>query len=529
MSTVVSDPWRSIRDEIEAAAQNNSLSADARIGLLRTYRDDLNDLLGRVDTYTGDLELVREARSPAYAEMVLEAREDADLRGVLLDRGLATPEELDALGYLSHDDLDKLAEEALLEPWLYERARDMIEALPGEDVLRKAWEEMKHPRGAHGKFRDVLGRAVHPRGRRGAKVAIPRAPGGGTPQPPTPSPTRVGPPMPHHPAHEVDQTPPPAEAVVRDLEWARQHGLNDWPTKGDKATEILGDAADTQDLHTRIVKGAGSNRQYSDERAALHDKIVDTLLRKRQPVEKQNPDGSQKLDEHGLPVIEMHPHAEGEYLTAAPGKPAVLMMAGGTASGKSTALALPENAGETPEDAVHIDPDEIKAMIPEYNQMVQAGDKFAASGVHEESSDISKRLLAEAMKRGLNIVRDGTGNSPGPKFGGQIRDMVNAGYDVRVFYVNAPTDLAIVRATSRAQRSGRWVPEPEIRNQHTRVSQRFVEHVRPLVEDGTISHIAMWQTEGAPTKFAEGGGGQFSVVEPDLYQRFVDKAQEGEH
>lgn len=165
MSVVARDPWRAVKDEIEFTAQDNFLSVDARIAKLRFFRDDLNDLLGRVDSYTGDLELVREGRDPAFREAVLEAREDADLRRVLLDRGLATPEELDVLGYLAHDDLDKLDEEGLLELWLAEAGG-----------IVAPWEELKHPRGGHGKFRDVLGRTVAPKGRHGRAIPVPAAP-----------------------------------------------------------------------------------------------------------------------------------------------------------------------------------------------------------------------------------------------------------------------------------------------------------------------------------------------------------------
>jgi predicted ABC-type ATPase len=77
------------------------------------------------------------------------------------------------------------------------------------------------------------------------------------------------------------------------------------------------------------------------------------------------------------------------------------------------------------------------------------------------------------MDLGLNVVVDGTGDSKKGKFAGKMKDMDGAGYDVSALYVTIPTDEAVVRATKRAMKSGRWVPEPELRSQHKNVSANF--------------------------------------------------------
>lgn len=275
---------------------------------------------------------------------------------------------------------------------------------------------------------------------------------------------------------------------------ADDEGLNDWPSKGEVAQKVLGDAYDTQQLHTAYVADDGTV-VYTDERKRLHDEIMEKALKGLKP-----PKGNKR----------------------------VLFMAGGPASGKSSALALPENQDMQPDQAAEIDPDAIKAQLPEYQEMVAGGDKYAATGAHEESSDLSKRILAEAMTRGLNVLRDGTGDSNPGKFARQMQEMKDAGYDINVFYVNAPTDVAIDRATSRARRTGRWVPTPEIRKQHKHVSMNFDSDIRPLVENGTIAHLKMFQTEGDPVMFGEGSGGSFSVKDQGLFARFLAKADESD-
>lgn len=808
---VAIDPWSGVKEEIERAAQNDALSADARIAKLRVYRGDLNDWLGRLDSYIGDLELVREGREPAYREQVQEMREDANVRGLLLERGLATPEELDELGMLSHEDIAKLDEEGLLDAWVAER---LVEAFGTDAVgsfLHHAWEEIKHPRGGGGKFRDVLGRHVAPKGRKGATVPLrkpPRTrphtpgkpvdetgiPGEGVRQradvvvtsdpeeavralaagkhvelqeheqvstmldklnayvkemaakgedapnldlcrvtvkgtslfcvegkgiPRAQMPQLLGKPlpdtkadaMPRNSKGEVDLTPhfvahlvdkgveikrtrmlvshmkatqnelngvkvagifnylsgggkiesepylvdqtgyvvdghhrwaaeigvdftdskPDWETAVDQidlpilellkesnafaLEWGipqagfaagvpkpvaeaaqvmlwklalgyefdeqerqlaeavlREEGVEDeylgserevresidayieglhprnrlgmwieklgrampsrrapisaWPEKGAKAHEVLGSAESTWEKHSVVIPSINNARVYSPERKVLHDQIIDTLLRKRKLVPVTSDDGSPKLDHRGEPKYELHPDPDGDPLRTVGERPRVLFVAGGTASGKSSAMGLEENAMVVPPDAVNIDPDEIKAMLPEYVEMIGSGDKYAAVGVHLESGQIARRLLNEAMRRGLNISRDGTGDSPGMKFAKEISKMSAAGYEVHVFYVNAPTDVAVERAERRARETGRWVPESQIREIHKNVSARFTQHVLPLVREGTISKLSMYQTEGDPVPIAEGGGGSFQVLDQRLYDRFVAKRNE---
>ena len=326
---------------------------------------------------------------------------------------------------------------------------------------------------------------------------------------------------------EFDKAEDP-ETVKANLEKVERVGLNKWPKKGPVATEILGEHKDTEAKFSFKVPGDPKPRQeWSYERKLLHDQIIDALLRRRQPNEKGE-----------LAILD----PEGEYLAAPTGKPRALFMGGGTASGKSTALKLDENKDVQPEDAVLIDPDEIKGLLPEYGEMVERGERYAASAVHEESSALAKRLQVEAMRRGLNVIVDGTGDSQvdadDPESAGKLRKKVEAfhgaqgdatpeGYDVSMFYVNAPTEIALVRATTRAMREGRWVPKPEIESIHRGVSQRWQREVLAMIEEGVIIDARGYQTSGTPTRmFHLDENGKLVVLEQDLYDAFLAKADE---
>jgi predicted ABC-type ATPase len=200
-------------------------------------------------------------------------------------------------------------------------------------------------------------------------------------------------------------------------------------------------------------------------------------------------------------------------------------MAGGPASGKTSALrASPELE---PDAGVIINPDDIKEALPEYGQMVAGKEKYAASGTHEESSDLGKRLQADAMDLGLNVVVDGTGDSKPGKFTGKMEAMDAAGYEVSALYVTIPTDEAVIRATKRAVKSGRWVPEPEIRSQHKNVSNNFeAVAALPFIKD-----IKLYDNsgEGDPELIGEGSAGNFGAILDDKLEEFIGKKNEPDY
>lgn len=220
---------------------------------------------------------------------------------------------------------------------------------------------------------------------------------------------------------------------------------------------------------------------FTPERAALHKRIVDKIVAGHQPQD--------------------HPRAT--------------FLGGGPASGKESLTGPP--------DAARIDPDAIKAQLPEYQAGLKARDPGIAQYTHEESSYISKQAIAEAQRRRINYTMDGTGDSEYAKLAGKVAQARQAGYaPVDAKYVTADIPVAIDRAMERAKKTGRMVPPPTIREIHVAVTGTFHEAVR----NGLFDHTELWDTNGpvgSQFLIGSGQGKDFTVADQAAWDRFLAK------
>jgi hypothetical protein len=138
---MAADPLTVLRNEIATIAEDPGLDAGERAAAYRALRRRMQDALGELETYAGDADLARTAHARAVASEVARVRENADIREELIRRGAATAEDMDAIGYLAHDEIDRLLQEGLLE-----------EAV--------AYQEKQHPRDRTGKWRRKPGGAL---------------------------------------------------------------------------------------------------------------------------------------------------------------------------------------------------------------------------------------------------------------------------------------------------------------------------------------------------------------------------------
>lgn len=252
-----------------------------------------------------------------------------------------------------------------------------------------------------------------------------------------------------------------------------------------QADKILADAVDTQEMYAGPVEG------YTQER-------VDTF---------------------------QDPWIASELVKGTPGQtnPVTLFMAGGSGSGKSTLLPMLSDDLKPP-DSVMVNPDLAKEANPEFKKLVSDGSTYAAAGTHEESSDMSKRLLGQAVAGDYHAIVDGTGNSGTGKFMAKIDAQKALGRKVKIVMADIPTDVAVERARKRAERTGRFVPEKEIRAIHKSVA---VNHKvwRDQVDDWEV-----WANDGAPGTgkviARRVGGGKIEVLYKARYQQALDKADE---
>lgn len=217
----------------------------------------------------------------------------------------------------------------------------------------------------------------------------------------------------------------------------------------------------------------------------------------------------------------LHREIIGSFLagvTKPEGTPEFRMMGGGPAAGKSRMTQLHP---ELEENSVLVNADEVKALLPEYNELISAGEAGkAARFVHEESSYVTKLLTAEAIGRGFNILLDGTGDSSLAKLRGKIADARASGYLVDGYYVTVDTEIAVQRSNARALKTGRHVPESIIRNTHQSVSA-----ILPQAMDDFDSLVLVDNGGGEAVKVMEKvPGGTPEILDPELWEKFLRKA-----
>ena len=231
--------------------------------------------------------------------------------------------------------------------------------------------------------------------------------------------------------------------------------------------------------------------RFSAERQALHDSIIAGIL------------AGQVSQDH----------------------PKYNVMGGGPAAGKSSMeKANPDiSAG-----AAVLNADDIKTLLPEYQEMVADKDGAAAYYAHEESSYLVKRVQAEAFKASFNVTLDGTGDSSAKKMRKKIQAARDAGYSVHGFYVTIPTEVAVERAYKRGLKTGRQVPDAVIRNTHRSVSQ-VLDELRDEFDTVVLydNELGTKQEENLRTVMVKKLGGKSEIVDQALWDQFVAKGTEG--
>ena len=295
-------------------------------------------------------------------------------------------------------------------------------------------------------------------------------------------------------------------------------------------------------------------KHISPERAALHDKIMDSHF--------VNEDGTSK--------------------TPPAGDPEYVFMGGGPAAGKSSMLAQgagPEWAGNgtnkseknsdgsvrssgTDKHSVAINADEIKSELPPYQELVgnantkggvgvagRVGQMTAASVVHEESSILAKGVNERAINGGFNVILDGTGDNSAKSMTGKIEKIRNArgpegeshNYKVTGVYATVPTQMAVRRAQLRGlpvgkkypkdgenpndpstwtgKGQGRYVNDSVVVGTHVGVSRVF-----PVVASQFDSTSLFDTSTFPPRMIMSGGKGKPpSITDQKAYDEFVAK------
>lgn len=194
--------------------------------------------------------------------------------------------------------------------------------------------------------------------------------------------------------------------------------------------------------------------------------------------------------------------------------PQAIVMMGGPASGKSSALRI---IGDTT-GFITLDSDAIKGELPEYQRGVAGSAKNAAASVHAESSFLVQKALRFAIGKKCNLIYDGTGSNAS-QYATMIDNLHRAGYSVRLVYVHVEPALALPRALARAEESGRYVPEYVIKAAYDSIPFNF-SYLADRVDAWT-----MFDTSEFPPRFVGSKeANQTPVIRrPDLLDEFLAK------
>lgn len=184
-------------------------------------------------------------------------------------------------------------------------------------------------------------------------------------------------------------------------------------------------------------------------------------------------------------------------LVASVDHPVAILMAGGTASGKSS-MYDHVKARHKGKDLAFVDSDRFKEGLPEYQAMKAKGGEDraqAASFVHQESGHLVGLALIRARSKRKSFVYDSTA-SDAAWTGQTINELREAGYHVELYYADLPLEKAKQRERTRFEEDGRSVPEDVIESTHRGAIASFAHNFH------RVHRAIIWNTDVARGKSA---------------------------
>lgn len=207
-------------------------------------------------------------------------------------------------------------------------------------------------------------------------------------------------------------------------------------------------------------------------------------------------------------------------------KPTIYFNGGGSASGKTSAIAklFPEVPHEEngKKFGIVVDPDELKKAIPEYNAMMKNGDPSAAGFAHEESSALAKHLFNKATKlKEYDVLMDGTLAGKTAKVKKKILDAKKTGQPVVGNFCTVDTEEALKRNYLRYLRTGRLPSVDTVIKNHAEVSKNFPEVANLFTSCNLVDNNGSFNPK-IIAKCKEGG--EIEVLDKKAYDKFIAKA-----
>lgn len=152
-------------------------------------------------------------------------------------------------------------------------------------------------------------------------------------------------------------------------------------------------------------------------------------------------------------------------------RPRAIMLMGAAGSGKSS--LIPQLVPD-PSNFVHVDADQVKEAMPEYQSGLEEGDTDIANTVHTRSKNVAKSMATEAIATRRNLIFDATGSDVA-----QYMTMITAmrdktkNYHITLAMSHLSPDEGVRRVAERAQQTGREIPENVVRDMYQWVPRNF--------------------------------------------------------
>jgi len=248
----------------------------------------------------------------------------------------------------------------------------------------------------------------------------------------------------------------------------------DWSRSTQQNHQALGGASmHTQQFgHIRAALDAGYHGHYSLERQAVQDRLIAGVLK-------------------GI---------------ASQVAPWVIFTAGAMGVGKSRTMKWLHDSQILPLDAiVHVDPDEFKVSLPEWDEYCRRDPMTAGFHTRQESGLCCEIAQEAALQERKHIWVDGSLRDLGwyrHVFESIARRYPE--YQIAIIHVVADEQIVFDRAKERAEATGRHVPEQEIRDSLKRVPAA-VEGLTPLarivavIDNGSAAgepKLVQWRDHG---------------------------------
>jgi hypothetical protein len=138
-------------------------------------------------------------------------------------------------------------------------------------------------------------------------------------------------------------------------------------------------------------------------------------------------------------------------------QPTVYVLGGSSGTGKTIARTSGFSGIPSYNDAVVIDPDDAKMVMPEARYWYERQLPDAANLTHAESRALAASLMRRASSEGIDMTYDTSG-----QFNDGNKDLINwrkAGYKIVAHYFFSPDDVILKRNAERFERTGRMVPD----------------------------------------------------------------------